>query len=101
MGREDLKLRWTRPALSDLIEAQAFIAQDDLQAAQQVAQRVWDAASNLRNNPDIGRPGHVMGTREWVVTRTPYLIVYRIKNGSVEILRVWHARRDWQNESAE
>ncbi len=96
-----MKLRWTRPALADLIEAQAFIAQDDPQAAQQVAQRVWEAASNLRDNPDIGRPGHVTGTREWVVARTPYLIVYRTKGDTVEILRVWHTRRDWRNESDE
>ena len=69
-----MKLRWTRPALADLIEAQSFIALDDPQAARMVAQRVWDAASRLRNNPNIGRIGHVTGTHEWVVTRTPYIV---------------------------
>ncbi|HEX9584590.1 MAG TPA: type II toxin-antitoxin system RelE/ParE family toxin [Gammaproteobacteria bacterium] len=29
----------------------------------------------------------------------PYLIVYRLRDGTVEILRLWHARRDWQSES--
>jgi len=96
-----LKLSWTRPALADLVEAQTFIASDDPQAAQNVAQRIWDAASKLPDNPDIGRLGHVSGTREWVVTHTPYLIVYRTKNDAVEILRVWHTRRDWRNEPAE
>ncbi|MBI5462091.1 MAG: type II toxin-antitoxin system RelE/ParE family toxin [Gammaproteobacteria bacterium] len=96
-----MKLRWTRPALADLVETQAFIAQDDPQAARKVAQNIWDAATNLRDNPDIGRPGHVTGTREWVVTRAPYLIVYRTKHDAVEILRVWHTRRDWRNEPAE
>lgn len=96
-----MRLHWTRPALADLVEAQAFIAQDDPQSAHKVAQHIWDAATNLRDNPDIGRPGHVSGTREWVVTRTPYLIVYRTQHDAVEILRVWHTRRDWRNEPTE
>lgn len=98
MGRQGLKLRWTHPALADLIEAQDHIAADNAGAARAVAQRVWDAADHLRSNPQIGRPGHVVGTREWVVARTPYLMVYRVQGDSIEILRLWHSRRNWQNE---
>ena len=96
MGREDLKLRWTRPALADLVEAQNYIAKDNPSAAEAAAKRVWDAANSLCNHPEIGRQGHVQGTREWPVGQTPYLIVYRIKDETVEILRVWHGRRNWQ-----
>lgn len=96
-----MRLRWTRPALADLVEAQTFIAADNPQAARDVAQRVWDAAAGLRDHQDIGRPGHVPDTREWVVSRTPYLIVYRVNNETVEILRVWHTRRNWRDEPAE
>jgi len=92
-----LKLRWTRPALADLVEAQNYIARDNPAAAEAVAQRVWDAAKRLCDNPEIGRQGHVQGTREWPVNQTPYLIVYRVKDDAVEILRVWHGRRNWQN----
>lgn len=101
MGRKGLKLRWTRPALADLIEAQEQISKENPQAAGEVAQRVWDSAANLVSNPKIGRAGHVAGTREWVVRRAPYLIVYRERPGELEILRVWHTRRDWQNEPLE
>ena len=87
--------------MADLIEAQGFIALDNPQIAQEVAQRVWDAASCLCDNPNIGRLGHISGTHEWVVTRTPYLVVYRIKDDAVEILRVWHTKRNWRNESIE
>lgn len=96
MGRRDLKLRWTRPALADLIEAQDFIAKNNPAAAKIVAQRIWDATMKLRDNPDIGRPGHIGATRELVVNGTPYLVVYRLGDDSLEILRVWHAKRDWQ-----
>lgn len=93
-----MKLRWTRPALNDLIEVQTYIAQNDPQAAQAVAQRLWDAAQNLTVHPQIGRPGHVTDTREWIVRHTPYLIVYRIRAETLEILRLWHTKRDWQSE---
>jgi toxin ParE1/3/4 len=96
VGRKNLKLRWTHPALADLIEAQDYIARDNPSAAQALAQRVWDAAKNLCDHPGMGRIGHIAGTREWVVSDTPYIIVYRVKDESVEILRIWHGRRNPQ-----
>jgi addiction module RelE/StbE family toxin len=95
-----LKLRWTRPALADLVEAQNYIARDNPAAAEAVAQRVWDAAKKLCESPEMGRQGHVAEIREGVVSGTPYLLVYRVKNDAVEILRVWHGRRNWQNNPA-
>lgn len=93
-----MKVHWTRPALTDLVEAQAYIAKDNLQAARAIAQRLWDATRALADHPQIGRTGHTPGTREWVVAHTPFLIVYRLRDETVEILRLWHARRDWQSE---
>jgi len=92
-----LKVEWTHPALADLIEAQVYISQQNPQAAQEVAQKVWDASQQLAENPAIGREGHVEGTREWVVGQTPYLIVYRIKDEQLEVLRVWHGRQNRQS----
>ena len=73
-----MKLHWTRPALSDFIEAQHYIARENPAAAQEVAQRVWDAASQLPTHSELGRPGNVGGTREWVVTKSPYPLPYRL-----------------------
>jgi addiction module RelE/StbE family toxin len=100
MGRKRLKLRWTRPALADLIEAQDYIARENPAAAEAVAQRVWDGAKNLCYHPSMGRRGHVVGTREWVVSDTPYVIVYRVRGDNLEILRVWHGRRNWRGRSS-
>ena len=95
-----MKLRWTRPALADLINAHDYIARDNPVTAQSIAQKVWDAANFLCDHPSIGRRGHVEGTREWIVSGTPYLIVYRVKDEDLQILRVWHGRRNWQNNPA-
>ena len=93
-------MRWTRPALSDLIEAQQYIARENPTAAQEVAQRVWDAAAQFLTHPELGRPGHVGDTREWVVTKTPHLIVYRQNGEFIEILRIWHTKRNWKGAPA-
>jgi len=63
-----------------------------------VAQRIADAARRLLENPEIGRTGQVAGTREWLVTRTSHLLVYRVNGDVIEILRVWHSGRDWQRQ---
>ena len=58
---------------------------------------IWDATQTLADNPLIGRNGHVTGTREWVVQQTPYLIVYRAREDRIEILHVYHGKRNWQS----
>ena len=97
VGVSILQIKWTRPALADLVEAQAYISRENPQAAEVIAQRIWEATQSLADNPRIGRNGHVAGTREWVVQRTPYLVVYRIRENHVEILHVYHGKRNWQS----
>lgn len=48
----------------------------------------------IEKNPNIGRPDPEDGTREWSIPNWPYIIPYRIKSETIEILRVWHTRRD-------
>lgn len=92
-----LRLEWSIKALIDFDEAQTYIALENPFAAQTVAERIWQASQRLTETPNIGRPDLVPGTRHWVVDRTPYLMVYRVTPASVQILRLWHGRRDWMN----
>ena len=91
-----MRLSWSIQALIDFDEAQAYIAEDNPFAAQTVADRIWQASRRLPEQPQMGRPGVVPGTREWVVQRTPYVLVYRVKGEVVEIVRLWHGRRNWK-----
>lgn len=92
------RLEWSIKPLVDFDKAQAYIARESPFAAQAVADRILQASRQLMQTPDIGRPGLIPGTRHWSVQRTPYLIVYRTKADTIEILRVWHGRRDWMHE---
>jgi len=90
-----MKVVWGRRARRDLYKLISYIAEESLQAAELVSNRIDDATHFLAVMPGSGRPGRVAGTRELVISRTPYILVYRIKSNSVRIIRVYHAARRW------
>jgi toxin ParE1/3/4 len=90
-----MKVRWLRPALRILDHEAAFIAQDNPAAARRTVERIREAVPKLRSHPQMGRPGRVPGTRELVVSGTPYIIPYRVRQRSIEVLRVFHGARRW------
>jgi len=57
--------------------------------------RILETKRRISQMPNSGRIGRAPGTREAVVQRTPYIIVYRIKEETVEILGIWHTSRLW------
>jgi plasmid stabilization system protein ParE len=45
--------------------------------------------------PFAGRIGRVDGTREAVIPRSPYIVVYQVSAQAVEIVGIWHGARLW------
>jgi toxin ParE1/3/4 len=88
-----MRVLWLRTALRNLDEEASYIATDDLAAARLVVARVLEAVAQLAEQPGLGRPGRVHNTRELVVARTRYMVPYRVKRDTVEILRVFHTSR--------
>ena len=93
-----MKLLWTRRALVEIDEIFAYVAADSPIAAERLALLIEAKALLLINQPNMGRPGRVNGTREFVVTGTPYILPYRVRDGRVEILAVLHASRQWPDQ---
>ncbi len=58
---------------------------------------ILKAITGLASFPLMGRPGDTPGTRERIVTRYPYRIVYHIDetNQVVAVWRVVHSARQW------
>jgi toxin ParE1/3/4 len=90
-----MTLLWTPEALADLAEVQAYIALFDPGAAYRTVRRIRDGIGRLGITPNAGRPGRVTGTRELVITGTPFVVPYRVTTRGVEILRVYHGARKW------
>ena len=88
-----MQIVWLKTALKNLNEIAEYIAQESPQAARQVVDAIETQVNLLATQPALGRPGRVLGTRELVISKTHYLVPYRIKNNTVEILRVFHTSR--------
>jgi addiction module RelE/StbE family toxin len=90
-----MKVAWSSRARRDLRNLTAYIAEDSIHGAELVAERILSAAKHLAKMPGSGRPGRVPESRECVVHKTPYILVYRIVSGRVRLLRVFHGARQW------
>jgi toxin ParE1/3/4 len=90
-----VRIRWLDQAFADVRAIRKYIAEDNPDAAAEVAGNLRRAAAILASYPAAGRPGRLPHTRELVVTGTPYVLPYRVRNGVIEILRVLHGSRKW------
>jgi toxin ParE1/3/4 len=90
-----VRVEWLRIALADLEAVAEYIARDSPRAAERMVDEIFAATDRLASFPATGRPGRVLGTRELVVSSTPYVVPYRVRGQVVEILRVLHGARKW------
>jgi len=90
-----MRLRWTTPAASDLYKLVQRIRKENPTAAAEVATILYDGCGSLRDFPRRGRKGRIDGTRELVFPGLPYILVYRIQDQVVEVLRIYHGAQDW------
>ncbi|WP_341527456.1 type II toxin-antitoxin system RelE/ParE family toxin [Nostoc sp. UHCC 0302] len=87
-----MQVKWLRRALRNLEQTHSYILKENPEAAQGVILKIQSAVTQLENYPFMGRPGRIETTRELVISSTPY-IIYRVKEESVEILRVLHTSK--------
>jgi len=90
------RLRWTRPALDDLRDAQNYIARDSRAYARRTGRQVRAAASRLKSFPESGRfvpefPGE--GFREVIVGQYRVIYRYLVDEDLVAVMAVSHGAR--------
>lgn len=81
--------------MQNLDDEATYIAGEDPKAARVVVARIVQAVTLLADNPALGHPGRLPGTRELIVPGTRYLVPYRVRPRlrRIEILRIFHASR--------
>jgi len=92
---DSLPVVWLPKARDDRFKQISFLAKHDAEIAIQIGDAVAEAAMRLSNDPDSARVGRIAGARELAVPDTPFILVYRIEERAVVILRLLHHRRRW------
>jgi toxin ParE1/3/4 len=88
-----MEIRWSPLAAEDLERIFQRIAKDNPTAAREIVNAIYDGCGALKDFPHRGRSGRINGRRELVFT--PYIVVYQVKEQSVEISRIYHGAQDW------
>jgi len=88
-------LVWLKRAIQDRDAQIDYIAQDNPLAAVTQGDRIDEQVDVLLEHPQMGRPGRKPGTRELVISHTPFVVVYRIKGQRIELLRLLHGAQKW------
>ena len=94
-----MRLSWRPQAEQDRDDNIRHIAEDDPLVAIEQLDRIEEQIDMLLQQPKLGRPGRVKGTRELVMSRTPFIAVYHLPSPQeIEILRLMHGSQQWPSE---
>lgn len=90
-----MNIVFTVSSQEDLRAIKKYICCDNFSAAQEVVKHILGCIENLKDNPSIGKAGRVLGTRELIISKYPYIVPYQVRDNNVYILRVLHTSRKW------
>jgi toxin ParE1/3/4 len=90
-----LNLVWLPSAIANRDSQLEYIARNNVRAAIEQGDRIAKQVVQLIEHPEIGRQGRIEGTRELVVSRTPFILVYRINSDRIELIRLLHGAQQW------
>ena len=89
-----MQLRWTPAAVADLEHISDYLKEHHPRYRQPTIRKLYDAVVSLKKWPERGRIGREEGTREFLFSPLPYVVVYRLTGRSVEVLRIYHTAQD-------
>jgi len=89
-----MRVRWTTESADDLQRICDYIAETSPGSAERVARTIVEGIASLRTFPNRGRPGRVVGTREFVFAPLPFVAVYDVHE-EVHVLRILHGSQQW------
>ncbi|MFC3165456.1 type II toxin-antitoxin system RelE/ParE family toxin [Ciceribacter thiooxidans] len=92
-----MNIVWLPKAQAGLAHAIDYIAEQNPSAALGQLREIEQQSDILADHPEIGRAGRRRGTRELVISRTSFILVYRVRARArrVEVLRLLHGAQKW------
>jgi toxin ParE1/3/4 len=89
-------IEWAEQATIQLDQAQDYIAlSNSEEVAARITMHVVASVQLLESFPMSGRTGRVPGTRELVISNTPFIAAYTIDRDRIIILAIYHGAQLW------
>ena len=89
-------LELTEQAVRQLDQAHHTIALANSEdVAARITMRIVTSVQRLATFPMAGRSGRVRGTRELVISNTPFIAAYAIDQDRIVVLAVYHGAQQW------
>jgi plasmid stabilization system protein ParE len=89
------RIEWTPPAQEDLAQIDAYWWLNNPARADEILDRIRASAEFLIGAPKAGPAIDESAARKWNVRGTAYILIYRLGDDRIEILRVHHQRENW------
>ena len=90
-----MRIRWTSAATKDLQQIADYLFEKTPNNAARFIREIYSVPASLARFPKSGRIGKKLGTREWVMSSLPYVVVYQEKPDTLIVVRVLHGAQDW------
>jgi len=87
-------LEFSVQALDDMEGLYEYLIDKNQDAAKRLVKRIYNACFNIEAFPLAGRVGNMDGTREFVIPRTKYVLIYKITATKIIVLAVYHTARN-------
>lgn len=92
-------IEWTEGGVEQLDWALEYITVSNSEAiARRVVDRILSSVEQLARFPKSGRPGRVSGTRELVISKTPFIASYTVQKARIVVLAIYHGAQRWPEQ---
>ena len=100
ISKECLKkmwVNWTKSALKDIENEANYLNKISPSIEDNFLKDVERGINLIKKYPESGRIGRVSETRELILKKFQYILVYLIKESCLDIIRLLHTSRKWPN----
>jgi plasmid stabilization system protein ParE len=89
-------IKWTEQATQQLDQAHDYITpSNSKEVAARITMKIVTSVQQLAAFPMSGKAGRVAGTRELVISNTPFIAANAIDRADIVILAIYHGAQHW------
>jgi addiction module RelE/StbE family toxin len=92
-----MRVNWTKRALNDLEIEANYLNEISPSIKDSFLEDVEGGIDLIKEYPELGRIGRVNQTRELILKKFQYILVYLVESSYIDIIRLLHTSRKWPN----